>query len=162
MIWVIRAGIESIYLPKFMNSGRIFLPWEGYKINFNGLETREDFKQLVIKEKGNQSRTTIANWAGMLFSFTKEMNVGDEVLVPARHSQTYCLANIIGEYEFNISDEDGLYHSRRIEVNTSDIPRNIFSQQVIYSLGAFRTIFRVKYEDEIVASITKWSKGVSR
>ena len=157
-----RAGKESIYLQKFIDSSRIFLPWEGYKTNLGKLENRDEFKRLVIKEKGDQNRTTIANWAGMLFSFSKEMKVGDYVLIPTRHSKMYYLAKVSGDYEFNVKDTDNLFHSRAIEIMVSDIPKNIFSQQVVYSLGAFRTVFKVKYEDEVIASIKKWNKEVGR
>jgi restriction system protein len=62
MAWVMRAGKESVYLNKFVEGSRIYLPWEGYKVNLSKLDSREDFKQLVIKEKGDQNRTTISNW----------------------------------------------------------------------------------------------------
>jgi restriction system protein len=162
MAWVMRAGKESVYLNKFVEGSRIYLPWEGYKVNLSKLDSREDFKQLVIKEKGDQNRTTISNWGGMLYSFSKEMEIGDCVLIPAKHSKSYILAKISEEYEFNSRDKDGLYHSRKIEIKKTDIPREIFSQQIIYSLGAFRTIFKVIYEDEVMDTIQKWSKEVGR
>ena len=45
-----------------------------------------------------------------------------------------------------------------IEIKECKIPASIFSQTVRYSLGAFRTIFKVKYEEEILKEIDKWKE----
>ena len=72
---------------------------------------------------------------------------------------TYCLAIIAGDYCFDKNEKDKLYHHRNIEILEKDIPKTAFSQQVIYSLGAFRTIFKAKHEDEILKIINKWKEG---
>jgi len=74
------------------------------------------------------------------------MRIGDSVLIPSEFSRSYCLAAINGEYVFDENENEKLYHSRSITIIEQNIPRDIFEQSIIYSLGAYRTIFHVKYE----------------
>ena len=119
-----------------------------------------DFRAIVESEKGTNNRTTISNWAGQLYSFVKEISINDLSLIPSMGSRTYVLVRIVGDYSYEAQDEDGLYHSRRITVLCKDIPRQIFPQSTIYSLGAYRTIFKVRDEKIILSAISKWIKEV--
>ena len=159
MMWVIRAGQNSLYYDKYIHNSKVYIPWSGYKMDLSGLKTRVDFRTVVEKEKGTNNRTSISNWAGQLYSFTQEIEKGDFVLIPSKGSHTYCLAIIAGDYCFDKNEIEKLYHHRNIEILEKDIPKTAFSQQVIYSLGAFRTIFKAKHEDEILKIINKWKEG---
>ena len=72
MIWVCRAGKDSIFLDSFLKCSKIFLPWEGYKVDLSKFDTLQDYRNLVIKEKGELNRTTISNWSAQLFSFCRQ------------------------------------------------------------------------------------------
>lgn len=159
MMWVIRAGQNSLYYEKYIDASKVYMPWDGYRTNLSGIESRTEFRNLVEREKGVDNRTSVSNWAGQLYSFTQEMEVGDYVLIPSKGSHTYCFAQIVGEYCFDRNEKDKLYHSRDIKIKEINIPKDIFPQSIIYSLGAFRTIFRAKHEDEIIKLIDKWKEG---
>ena len=159
MMWIIRAGQDSLYFEKYLENSKVYIPWDGYKMDLSKIETRADFRTVVEKEKETDNQTSVSNWAGQLFTFTQEMTIGDYVLIPSKGSRTYSLAEITGGYHFDKNEKDKLYHSRTIEIIETGIPRDIFSQSVIYSLGAFRTIFKAKHEEEILDSIKKWREG---
>lgn len=159
MMWVIRAGQNALYYDKYIQSSKVYIPWDGYKLDLSEFKSRSDFKTVVEKEKGADNRTSVSNWAGQLYTFTQEIENGDLVLIPSKGSHTYCLAKITGDYCFYENEKDKLYHCREIEILQKDIPRNLFSQSVIYSLGAFRTIFKAKHEDEIMKTIDRWKEG---
>lgn len=148
MIWVCRPGKGGRFFSLFSENSRIYLAWEGYKLDLSFCKTVEDFRNLVIAEKNPKARASINNWASQLYSFCVDMQIGDYVLIPSKHSRTYMLAKICGEYEFNKNDE--LLHSRKINVLIKDIPRARFKKSTQHSLGAFRTIFRAKNENEIL------------
>lgn len=158
-MWVIRAGQNAIYYEKFIMSSKVFLPWDGYKIDLSNLSSRNDFRQTVVREKKIDNRTSISNWAGQLYSFSKEIEVGDYVLIPSKASNTFSLARINGDYEYDENSNDGLYHSRDIVVLVREIPKRVFPQDIVYSLGAYRTIFRAKQEDRILAIIEEWKRS---
>lgn len=159
MMWVIRAGQNALYYDKYIQNLKVYLPWDGYYLDLSEIKSRTDFRAVVEKEKGTDNRTSVSNWAGQLYTFTQEIENGDLVLIPSKGSHTYCLAKITGDYCFDKNEKDKLYHCREIEILQKDIPRNVFSQSVIYSLGAFRTIFKAKHEDEIMKTIDRWKEG---
>ena len=161
MMWVTRAGQNSIYFEKFLENSRIYIPWDGYRLDLSKMTIRPEYRKVVEEEKGTDNRTTVSNWAGQLFTFVHEVKIGDMILIPSKGSRSYCVAKITGDYEYNESEPDGLYHSREFKLLMKGIPRDIFSQEIIYSLGAFRTIFKANHEEEIVRMIKKWreSKG---
>ena len=103
---------------------------------------------MVIAEKNPDAPTTISNWAGQLYSFCVDMKVGDYVLVPGKSSRFYTLAAIIENYKYEQGKE--YPHSRKIKILNEHIDRECFTQSTQYSLGAFRTVFKVKQEEEVL------------
>lgn len=158
MMWVVRAGRGAVFYEKFLNEKRIFIPWDGFCSDLRVLKCLADYRSLVEKEKDTHNRTSISNWAGQLYSFVWEINIGDNVLIPSKLSQTYTMCRVTGEYTFNGDEKDGLYHSRSVELITSEIPKKTMSQELIYSLGAYRTIFKVKRKEEVLTTIDKWKE----
>jgi len=148
MIWVCRPGKHGNDFDQVQRYGDIFLGWDGYRLDLYSLQTREQFKELVIKEKNPSARTTISNWAGQLYSFCCEMKKGDYVLVPNRNAKEFLFAQITGEYRYEPVRQ--YPHVRKIDVIKETVSRDQFSQSTQYSLGAYRTIFKVKQEDEIL------------
>ena len=145
-----------MYMDDFLRNKRIYLPWEGYKVNLKQYPSRENMRDLVRQEKGEIARTSISNWSGQLFSFCWEMKKDDYVLIPQRDSRAYTLAKISGDYTFSDLNANGLCHSREIKVLMMNIPRAIFSQAMKYTLGAYRTVFKIKDEKELLTSITRF------
>ena len=158
MIWVCRAGINSIYLDTFLRNHKIYLPWDGFKVDLKSFSSREQLKDIVRSEKGDVARTSISNWAGQLYTFSHEMQIGDYVLIPHKASRFYSLAKVLSDYRFCDCDENGLWHSRDIEILETDIPREVFSQSMRYSLGAYRTVFKIREEKELLKTITMFCK----
>lgn len=158
MVWVCRAGKNSIYLDTFLKTKKVYLPWEGFKVDLKQYSDREQLSKLVKAEKGDVARTSIANWSGQLYTFSQVMQVGDSVLIPHTGSRFYTLCKVTSDYNFCDSDENELWHSRDIEILVTDIPRDVFSQSMRYSLGAYRTVFKVKDEEELLTTITRYRK----
>ncbi len=159
MMWVIRAGQSACYYDIYLENSKVYIPWDGYKMDLSKVKSRSDFRIIVEKEKETDNRTSVSNWAGQLYTFTKEIKIGDYILIPSKGSHSYCLAMTTGDYCFDLNEKKGLYHSRKIKIIYKGIPREIFSQSVIYSLGAFRTIFKANHEEEIMSTINSWKEG---
>lgn len=161
MMWVVRAGKHSIYYDKFIFESKIFLPWNGYFTDFSTITQFGEFKAAILNEKGDTYRTSVPNLAEQLYSFVVRMGIDDYILIPSNGSRTYCLAQISTNYMFNEYDKDSLYHSRGISILLKNIPKDIFTQDILYSLGAYRTIFKAKYETIILADICKWKEDIA-
>lgn len=158
MMWVVRAGKSSVYYEKYLSTRRIFIPWDGFCVDLSSFKSVSEYRTLVAKEKDTHNRTSISNWAGQLYSFVWEMKSADFVLIPSKLSQTYTLARVTGNYAFDQDEEDRLYHSRTVELIVSEIPKKIMSRELVYSLGAYRTVFKVKHEDDVLKTIDKWKE----
>lgn len=151
MLWVCRAGQKGCYFTKYIEERRIYLPWDGYRCDLSQYESLDDFRPIVVKEKQTDNRTSVSNWAGQLYAFVKQMQIGDYVMIPSASSRSYVFARIAGDYEYQ--ENDDLRHSRSIDIIKEDISREVFSQSIQYSLGAYRTVFQPRYEEEIVKTI---------
>ena len=158
MMWVVRAGCGSVYYEKIIQEHRIYIPWEGFCMNLSEYKTRSEYKDLVQREKKCENRTSISTWAGQLFAFVWEIKIGDMVLIPSKASHTYCLARVTSDYTFEISDPEKLYHGRNIEIIKESTPKKALPQDLRYSLGAYRTIFRVKQEDRALKAIEDYKE----
>ena len=82
----------------------------------------------------------------------------DYILIPHKGSRSYTFGKLVGDYTFCDSNNDALWHSRSFEILLNDIPREAFSQSMRYSLGAYRTIFKVKDEEELLTAINRYRK----
>ena len=154
MIWVLRAGKDGMYYNQFLSLEKIFLPWTGYNIDLNSLKTRNDFRELVVKEKKPEARTTVSNWSAQLYSFCCEMEIGDYVMLPTKRSKDYAFVQITGDYCYE--EEGQFHHSRKYSLLAEGIPRSRFSQSTQYSLGAFRTLFKVKQMGEVLDVVSEY------
>ncbi len=61
MMWVIRAGQNSLYYHKYIESLKVYLPWDGYKMDFFDVKTCDEFRVVVEREKGIDNRATISS-----------------------------------------------------------------------------------------------------
>ena len=156
MLWICRAGKKGCYYPDYINQNSIYLPWQGFNVDLSMKKTMPFYRELVKEQMNTDNRTSISNWSGQLFSFVNDMQVGDYVLIPSERGQVYTFAMISGDYVFN--KENILHHQREISIIHKNLPRHIFEQKVLYSLGAYRTLFKAKYEIEILNAIEQYYK----
>lgn len=149
MMWVCRAGKGSFYFNDFIEQKKLYLPWEGFDYDLNEYCSIGDYRKLVEKEKRTTNKTSISNWSSQLNIFAHEMKLGDYVIIPQSGKKKYALVKINGDYSYNNKNGE-LHHFRKIEILKYDIPKEVFPQSINYSLGAFRTVFKVKQEMEIL------------
>lgn len=90
-------------------------------------------------------------WAGVLYRFAYEMQVGDLVIWPNKEDSTLNFGRIAGDYEHH--PEAPLQRSRRrVEWIKTAVPRAQFSQGALYEVGSAVTLFKVKaHEAEFLA-----------
>jgi len=148
VIWVCRAGVNAIHHDYYVSTSKIYLPWDGFALDFSTAKTMDACKQIVIDEKHPSARTSVSNWAGQINAFCNEMEIGDHVLIPFMRSKKYTWARVIGEYSYDSNNEHHLWHSRAVEILAKEVPCDSFSQPLIYALGAYRTVFKVRKDLE--------------
>ncbi len=155
-MWVFRAGKNGAMYNDVIEYSQVFLPWDGYQEDLSKYQTMPEFRKLVEREKQTTNRTSVSNWASQILVFVKTSQIGDCVLIPAQGSKCYTLAKIAGDYEYIESNDEMLRHTRKITVLEENIPRSVFSQEVKYMLGAYRTVFKIRNEDLVLQQIEQW------
>ena len=151
MLWICRTGKNSMYHDMFLQNQKIYLPWELFNINLSAYKTYSDIKVIVPEEIKTNNLNSVANTSNQLDYFCNVMKIDDYVLIPNVKSRFYTLCKITGDYKYSVDDE--LHHSHSIKILVKDIPRSIFSKSIQFSLGAYRTIFKVKQEEEVFKTI---------
>lgn len=99
------------------------------------------------------------NWASQVWPFAHEMKKGEIVAVPSKIKPVIHFGKIVGDYEFLPENDNPYYHARHVDWFARNIPRSNFDQDILYSLGAFMTICRIKQENRIKAIIQAYIQG---
>lgn len=114
---------------------------------------REGLKAALAATYPDKKPRAIAGWAGILTRFRDEMRVGDIVVAPYKPDSTINIGVIAGDYTY---DEHAATHRHRRPVTWRKvgISRTVFTQPALYELGAFLTVFRIKWHaDEFRAAL---------
>lgn len=157
-MWVCRAGKNAVFLDYYIDTSRIYLAWDGFNIDLNTITQAKDFKTIVSIEKKTDNPTSVSNWASQLNSFTYEIQKNDYVLIPYMNSRSFALVQVTGPYEYDEYNEKKLFHTHKVKVIATCIPREIFPQSIQYGLRAYRTVYKVKNEVMILDRISKWKQ----
>lgn len=155
-MWVCRAGYQAMYLDLFMQEKRIYLAWRGFNQDLNAFHTIQEAKDLVRNEIKSNNRISVSNRTGQLIAFREWMRINDYVVIPHPRSKAYTLTKIVGDYSYQKESSNDLHHYRQIDILKVGVPRDAFTQELVYSLGAYRTIFKAKHEEEILEVFRSW------
>lgn len=146
-IWLFRAGKNGEYEEKFLADGRIYLTWQGLKIDLKEYKDRrlhlQKLRELYPAEKAN----TLKNWESQIYPIAHRMRHGDWVVLPSKRTSTIHIGKVTGNYIYDESNGNPYYHYRSIDWFAKDIPRNNFDQDILYSFGAFMTVCKITIND---------------
>lgn len=142
-IWLARAGSNGEYERKFLKDGRIYFTWGGLNRSLGDANDLSEIYQIFREVYPDNPEGRIQNWGRQGSQFTLRMSKGDWVVTPSKFNPVIHFGKVVGDYEFNAKAEDPYYHSRKIEWFATDIPRERFDQDVLYSMGAFLTICKI-------------------
>lgn len=156
MLWVCRSGKNAKNIDLFYKNNKIYLPWENYCIDLSHIDNLDEMKIIVKDQKNTDNTKSISNWASQLYTFANLIKIDDYVLIPEEKSNHFTLAKVISPYKY-IDNKDILFHhSYDVEFIYKHIPSSIFPQNIRYSLGAFRSLFKANLEKEIFSIIEKY------
>jgi restriction system protein len=80
-----------------------------------------------------------SNYASQLWAFARRVHVGDMVVLPLKTRSVVALGRVAGDYEYR----DGR-HVRPTQWVRTDVPRDDFGQDLLYSFGAFMTVCQIE------------------
>lgn len=143
-IWLVRAGSHGEHEQKFIAEKRVYVTWSGFNTNISSLSERPALIQSLIGAYPDSKANTLRNWAGQLWPFAHEMQLGDLVVLPLKSQPLIYIGEITSAYKFEKAGQDPFYHWRSVKWIGEAVPRSHFSQDLLYSFGAFLTICRIQ------------------
>jgi len=151
--WVVRMGRGGEHVNKITSKKIIALGWS----EIGSLFRYKNIDELRREIERAYPKGAVAQTAGQLWRFLKEVKKRDLVLVPVPFERKIIIAEVISDYYFK---KDGFdYHHRRNVKILKTVLRDDCSQQLKFSLGGLLTIFSVSdHAEEIKALIEGGAK----
>jgi restriction system protein len=146
-IWLIRAGGHGEYEQKFLSENRVYVTWNDFNRDLNTLPTREAVASALHQVNPDSIPKRLSTWANQIWPFAHEIRKGDIVILPSKVQPVIYIGEISGDYKFESQGPNPFFHWRSVKWNPEPVPRTHFSQDLLYSFGAFLTICRIRRND---------------
>lgn len=118
------------------------------------ISTWENLKDRLADGYPDARPRAVAQWAGNLWRFEQDIQVGDIVIAPFRPDSTLNLGVVTGDYRFD-PDAPTFRHRRSVEWRRIGLSRTVFSQGALYEIGSLLTVSQVRRNAaEFITAIT--------
>lgn len=108
--------------------------------------TYEDIHEIVTRAFPDAKARAVGNFARQLWAFAVAIEENDLVVLPRKLTSQIAIGRVTGPYEYR--EVDGAFrHVRSVEWLQTDLPRTVFEQDLLYSLGAFMTVCNISRHD---------------
>ena len=156
-IWVVRAGGDGQQERAVLENDVIAIGWNELS-DLSSIKNRDELREYykkITKETDNQ----IAQNVGQIWSFMREIKMGDIVLLPVLSDKGRIVAvcKVTGEYQYK-EITNNVRHIRRVIWLNKGIPIKEFENRARNSLGSSRTVYsltRSKAVDSIVDTLNR-------
>jgi len=137
-VWLMRAGKHGEDEDAAIESGQAIIGWKEMP-DVSGVPTYEEMKAKHGEVYPDMTPRAVQNNAAQMWAFSHRIKPGDIAVLPMKTRSVVAVGKVAGDYEF----KDGR-HVRKVEWTRPDIPRTDFGQDLLYSMGAFMTVCRIK------------------
>ncbi len=158
-VWLVRAGSHGEYEQKFLQDECIYCTWDNLDLNLSKLKEPAELKQAMQDRYADAKPKTIQNWVSQVWYFAHDIQAGDLVVLPSKTQSAVYIGEVLSDYHYDPSALSPFYHWRRMAWTKDAIPRAYFSQDLLYSFGAFMTICRIKRNNAEQRIIAMKSSG---
>ena len=146
-LWLFRAGSRGEYERKFLDDKRVYITWSGLKADLSKLKDRTALLDLLKETYPDAKLRKLQNHASQIWPAVTEMKPGDWIVLPSKLKRAIHFAEITGGYQYDSTAPDPFFHSLKVKWLATDVPRSVFDQDLLYTLGAFMTICRAERND---------------
>jgi restriction system protein len=142
-VWLVRAGKHGGDEADALEYGLAIIGYSGVP-DLSSASTFDEILAIVREAKPEDSMSRIRNWSSQLASFALRMQEGDIVAVPLKtRSGRVALGRVKGPYSYR-DIRGAKRHTREVDWIRSDVLRSDINQDLLYSLGAFMTVCRIR------------------
>jgi len=144
-LWVVRCGGDGSFEQEALAESIVGIGW-GKLGDLSKVGTREEVQELYAKTHPDESIKSQQNQVAQVFAFRSRIAKGDLVALPLKNSPSIAFGRIKGEYKFTPDAHGFVKHQRSVEW-IKEIPRSLMDQDLLFSFGAFLTVFQVRRND---------------
>lgn len=159
-VWLCRAGRYGEHEARFLENSKIYFTFEEIDKSLVTFSTRHEIQNYFLDKTPSLKERTAVNYAAQAYIFGNRMSVGDWIITPSKNVPGVLhFGKLSGDYSFDSSAEECYRHARLVEW-FADVPKDIFEQDIRYSLGAAITTCQIKQEARIKKAVSAF--GLSR
>lgn len=154
-VWTVKGGRQGEREQRCLEHGVIGGGWEKLP-TLEEVKSKEELAAIYERSYPEASAKARVNYVGQLWSLVHRMQNGELVVLPLKSTGTIAVGRIEGPYEYRTDLGDDLLHTRRVNWLATDIDRDAFDQDLLFSFGAFLTFGRVNRdlaEERILAAL---------
>ncbi|MCF7855240.1 MAG: restriction endonuclease [Candidatus Pacebacteria bacterium] len=137
-VWVVRAGKHGQDETTALEEGIAIVGWREFG-DLSNIPSVDEMRALHRKIFPDMKEQAVINNAAQIWAFVKRINKGDIVVLPLKTQSAVALGKVTGDYEFRKGR-----HVRSVQWVRTDIPRDAFGQDLLYSMGAFMTVCQIR------------------
>jgi len=145
-LWVVRCG-DGANEQEPITKSIVGIGWSALQ-DLKQLPEREQIQDLYTKTFTTESIAQIRTNVAQIYSFRTRIQVGDYVALPLKKSASIAFGKVTSDYSYVKDAYNFLIHQRKVEW-IREIPRNQIDQDLLFSFGAFLTVFQVKRNDAV-------------
>lgn len=149
-LWLVRAGEERFQEQDALTNNVITVGWNEVP-DLSQVGNKAKFKLIYSKIRSAKSPGI---W--QLYDFVKAIRKGDLAAIPLQSNET-AVSEVTGDYEYGKVSQN-IKHFRRVKPWTI-IPNKFIDKSILRSLGAGRTLGKVKRENAEKKTIQALKKG---
>lgn len=142
-VWLVRAGAQGQYEQKFLQEKRIYLTWSDLNTPIKKLNDRSELIEALQKVVDDPKPKKLINHASQIWPFAHSMNIGDKIILPSKTQPVIYIGKVKSDYHYDKNASNPFFHYREVEWLAEPIARTHFSQDLLYSFGAFMTVCRI-------------------
>jgi restriction system protein len=143
-VWTVKGGAKGEAEDACLTQGLI---GKGGKVpDLTSVTSRNEISALWSQAYPEMSPPQIANHVGQLWSLVKKMQKGELVVLPLKTTGTIAVGRVTGPYQHRRDLVGLLDHVRPVEWLRTDLPRDVFDKDLLFSFGAFLTVGQVQRE----------------
>ena len=140
-LWVARAGRHGEQERFALKNGIIVADYPDLG-DLSNIRSKSELIEILRKSRTGNKERTINTWASSLWSFLREMKIGDLAALPSKFEPVIYFGKINGEYQYVEENPGGAKHTRPVKW-IKGINRDAIGQDLLYSFGSSLAIFRV-------------------
>ena len=145
-LWVVRCGGDSAFEQEAYEQRFVGIGW-GRLGDVSKFEDLDEFRKFYEQIYPNEKTRTQINCSSQVFTFLKKIQKGDLVALPIKSLSAIAFGKVVGDYQFVKDSHQYVAHQRKVEWIGQPIPRSSISQDLLYTFGAFLTVFRAERND---------------